>query len=548
MIIRSIILLFISLSQYILFSVTESFNNVQNSEKYYYRVYFADKGESTVLNFTPEDLLSPAAIARRERSGTDYLTMNDLPVNPEYINEISQLGLIFRYASKWMNTALFCSVGAFETDKIAMLPFVKKVVLVKSPFKSSSHSRDKFNIPGLSSAPGVFRPIQLVNGMPLYLSGYTGRGVTIAVLDAGFTDANIIESLSPLFSRGGVKKTFNYVDKNSNVFTGHWHGTAVLSILAGEVKDAITGPASGADFMLFRTEDAGSEYPVEEDYWVVAAEYADSAGADIITSSLGYYNFDDPAMNYSFSDADGNTAYITVAADIAASKGILVVNSAGNERDNEWQRIIFPSDGDSVLCIGAVNQDLTISDFSSAGFSADNRVKPDLVAPGVSLPLQYKPGVVYTGSGTSYSCPVISGMCAALMQALPQATAADIRKTLQENCDRYNNPDSLYGYGLPDFTETLKRLEDTYRRKPDLSVSAGPNPFFNEIDLLFRETPGSLLITIYDNAGRTVKKINYSTYVSRSYTISGIQDLGQGIYYIKIITSIDDLVIKMIKL
>ncbi len=168
--------------------------------------------------------------------------------------------------------------------------------------------------------------------------------------------------------------------------------------------------------MLLRTEDNRTEYPVEQDYWVAAAEYADSAGADIITSSLGYYTFDDPSMDYAFSDMDGNTTFVTMGADMAASKGILVVSSAGNERNKEWIRIISPSDGDSVLCIGAVKHDLTISDFSSAGYSADGRVKPDVVAPGVSIPIQSEPGVWYSGSGTSFSCPVVSGLCASLMQ------------------------------------------------------------------------------------------------------------------------------------
>ena len=522
--------------------------DTEGPDQYFYRVYFADKGDAAISEFNPQHMLSPAALERRAKCGAEMPAFTDLPVNPDYIEAVRQTGLKWRLSSKWMNTALFMSETPFDTDKITILPFVRRVALVKAPAGKRAKRGDKFGFENDFLPSSIFRPIEPVNGMPLLLSGYNGKGVTVAVFDAGFLYANIIESLEPLRNRGGIITTQDFVGNSSNVYAFHGHGTAVLSILAGSLGNIITGTAQGADYMLFRTEDDASEYPVEEDYWAAAAEYADSAGADIISSSLGYSWFDDPAMNYSFSNTDGNTAFITVAADIAASKGILVVSSAGNERNNEWQRILFPSDGDSVMSIGALNPNLTISTFSSAGFSADGRVKPDVVAPGVSIPLQYTYGQWQAGSGTSFSCPVISGMCASLMQASPGATAEDIRKAVRLSSNRINNPDSLYGYGLPNFVKSLKILEDIHAFKPKVTVTAGPNPFVDEIYLWFRDVPERLAVTVTDNSGKTVLKTEYRTFIGRSFTLTGMSSAARGVYLVKVETAAGEKVFKMIKL
>jgi len=298
--------------------------------------------------------------------------------------------------------------------------------------------------------------------------------------------------------------------------------------------------------MLLRTEDDFSEFPVEEDYWIAAAEYADSAGADIITSSLGYFEFDDPSMDYSFSDMDGDRPFITRGADMAFSKGILVVNSAGNERNNVWLRIIAPSDGDSVLCVGAVNYDLTISDFSSAGYSSDGQVKPDVVAPGVLIPIQFEPGEWHSGSGTSFSCPVISGLSASLMQAVPDASPLELINALHESSDRYTRPDSLYGYGLPDFLKTLRLLEEEHTFRPEVIMSAGPNPFTDEILFWFHEPPGSLTVTITGTNGTTMLEKHFPTFAARSFRLDGLRSLAEGIYLVRTVTDQGKKVFKMI--
>lgn len=515
---------------------------------WFYRVWFTDKGDVTTGSYSPSQLLSDASVARRIKNGITSLTYSDLPVNAEYIRSISERGLQFCCSSRWLNTALFTSDYPLDGTLLDGLNFIKSVQLVKSPASKRTAKESKFELATEDADAIPYDPNIPVRGTELHQTGYSGRNIRIAVLDAGFVNADRIESLESLMLREGVIITHDFINNSPLVYDYHPHGTEVLTILAGELPGVINGTATGADYMLFRTEDGNSEYPVEEDYWAAAAEFADSAGADIISGSLGYFTFDDPTMNYSFSDMDGNTTFSSRAADFAASKGILVVASAGNERDNEWQRIISPADGDSVMAVGALNQDLTIAAFSSAGYSSDGRVKPDVVAPGVELPVQYKPGSWSLGSGTSFSCPVISGLAASLMQAVPDATADRIRKAITSSADRYMNPDSLYGYGMPDFSKALENLEDIYLFKPDATIAAGPNPFTESIRLWFTDTPGSLRLTLTDASGRKVKELYYPVFIGRYLSLEGYERLAQGIYFLKVETARATKVFSMVKM
>jgi serine protease AprX len=332
------------------------------------------------------------------------------------------------------------------------------------------------------------------------------------------------------------------------VYSYHNHGTAVLSVLAGIIDGVIEGTAPGADFWLLRTEDVLTEFPVEEDFWAAGAEFADSIGADIISSSLGYYSFDDPSMDYKFSDMDGNTTFVTRAADIAASKGIVVVNSAGNERTKPWLRIIAPSDGDSVIAAGAVDGSNAIAIFSSAGPSADSRIKPDNTTQGVSVVVQTLETTVSRANGTSFSCPVLSGMCACVMQAVPKAINTDIIEALHKNGDRYNSPDSLYGYGIPDMAGVVTTLQELLITNPEDATILGPNPFTENIEITFKEPPGTLRIMIFTASGQIVVSRTYQEYVGRTLIISDLQDKQQGMYFITLFTSNRTFTHKVIKL
>ncbi len=514
---------------------------------YFYRIYFTDKNASP-SDFLPGQLLSPAAVARREAQGIPVPELSDLPVSMEYISAVTEQGLTYRCASRWMNTALFTSPEPLDVKELELIPSVERVKLVKRPADPTKGTYGKYGTVTLMNDTEEFDPGVPLNGTALHTSGFTGRGVTIAVLDAGFANADRIESLTPLMQRRGVRATRDFVAGSEYVYDYHNHGTSVLSILAGNLPGLISGTAPGADYILLRTEDGGSEYPVEEDYWAAGAEYADSAGADIITSSLGYFTFDDPSMDYSFSDMDGNSTFVTQAADMAASKGIVVIASAGNERNKEWLRILAPSDGDGVVSVGAVTQELTISDFSSAGYSSDGRVKPDMVAPGVNLNIQFEPDHLHRGSGTSFSCPVISGLTASLMQAVPKASPPEIITALHESSDRFHNPDSLYGYGLPDFLKALSLLEEIHSYMPEDGMTAGPNPFFDEINIWFPAPPGHLSVTVTTADGTLVTKRHYPVYAARSYRLDGFGKRGRGLYLVKVETEEESRVFKMIRL
>lgn len=514
---------------------------------YFYRVSFIDKGENTVSGFAPEDLLSPRAVSRRQKSGIEVPDFKDLPVSKTYTDKISATGLKLHVTSKWMNSALFKTNSPVDISIILKFPFVKDVKTVKSPGAKNSFSDKLLFKTEQSSLTPFDRPLSMLNGYIIHNSGYNGKGILIAVLDGGFTSADQIPSLNNMRKRNGIKATYDFVGKNKHVYAYSNHGTAVLSVLAGDISGSIIGTAPGADYLLLRTEDTGSEFPCEEDFWAAAAEFADSIGADIINSSLGYYEFDDFALNYKYSDLDGNTAFITKVADIAASKGILVVNSAGNERNKLWQRIIFPADGDSVLAAGAVDENKIISDFSSAGPSSDGRIKPDNTAMGVSVAVQTNLISVDKANGTSFSSPVISGMAACLQQAVPRASNIDILNALHSAGDRINSADSLYGYGIPDIMTALYLLQEKYIFVPENESVANPNPTTGALDITFDEPPLKLTLEILSVTGHTIFKRVYNEYAGRTIHITELENMEQGIYFIRLIKENGTDVHKIIK-
>jgi Subtilisin-like serine proteases len=521
--------------------------NGQDTYSYFCRVYFRDKGTNTPANYSSADLLSARSIDRRLKAGITAPDYRDIPVFKEYIDQIKELGFAFHCTSKWLNTALFKTKSFPDTSLLKSLPFVADAKIVKKP-AGKSHYSDKMDlVSDAEDLPPFNRPLTMMHGDVLHSSGYDGTGVLIAILDAGFPNADYIPSLSNLRNRKGIKYTWDFVNNQSFVYDYHYHGTAILSVLAGQSEGNIQGTASGADYILLRTEDASSEYSVEEDFWASAAEFADSAGADIISSSLGYYNFDEPSLNYKYSQLDGNTAFVTQAADIAASKGILVVCSAGNERNKAWKYIIAPSDGDSVISVGAVDGNGIISAFSSAGPSSDGRVKPDNTAMGVSVAAQIDFGSFVRLNGTSLSCPVLSGMAATLKQAVPDATNIEIINALHRAGDRFSVPDTLYGYGTPDMIKALDYLEEAHLKLPEKGTLTWPNPTTGEFEINFSNSPGSLFIEIYTSAGRLIYRKDFSEYAGRNIVINALSGKPQGIYLIRLRTGKDTFVNKIIK-
>lgn len=532
----------------ILLSAADSLFGQGSSYTYYYRVYFRDKGENTTGNYTPEELLSSRAIDRRQKAGIEIPDFRDIPVYTGYLNQISALGFKLHCTSKWINTALFRTQSPIDIKTLLDLPFVTDVKIVKTPGKKNNFNDKLDFLIEQAGFPSFDRPVSMVNGSSLHDSGYDGKGILIAVLDGGFLNVDQISSLNALRNRNGIKSTYNFIDKNEFVYSSGSHGTAVLSVLAGKIPGVIEGSAPGADYILLKTEDTASEFPCEEDFWAAGAEFADSAGADILSSSLGYYNFDDSTLNYKSSDLDGNTAFVTRVADVAASKGILVINSAGNERNKTWKHIIFPADGDSVVAVGAVDGNNSISNFSSAGPSADGRIKPDNAAMGVDVPVQTSPTTIGRSNGTSFSCPVLSGMAACLMQAVPLALNTDVIKALHSSADRYNTPDPLYGYGIPDMVNALTELQNKYIKVPDEEIVISPNPTSGNIEINFLHPPESFTVEIISITGKTVFRKDFPDFAGRTLSVTELQHREQGIYFIRLIKKTGVSVFKIIKL
>lgn len=508
----------------------------QDNTRIFYRIFFTDKGTYSAADFSLEELFTPRAVERRKKTGQTAPDFHDIPVYSEYIEKLSSTGLSLHCTSRWMNSALFGSSVPADTEELESMQFIKLIQeITVNDLKGPSSEKLEFSLTEDDTHEYTL-PLEMLNGLNLQNSGFTGKGILIAVLDAGFANAGRISSLENLMNRNGIKGTYDFIEKSDNVYAFHDHGTAVLSILAGNLPGELAGSAPDASYLLLRTEDHFAEYPAEEDFWTAGAEYADSLGADIISSSLGYCTFDNPSYDYKYSDLDGKTAFVTKAAGIAASKGIVVVNSAGNERDNDWKYIIAPSDAENVLSVGAVDINREISAFSSAGPSYDGRVKPDVTAMGVAVPLQVNEMYVEKSNGTSFSCPLISGMCACLMQAVPKATGAHIVTSVRISSDRYLFPDSLYGYGIPDFKTALQKLQDEFVFIPAWSPVVSPNPFTDRITVTFTEDPASLAIEIFSLNGKLMFTRNYNNFAGRSATLEVFSNFAEGMYLMRIKT------------
>lgn len=437
-------------------------------DKYWIR--FTDKNNSPYSINGPTQFLSQKAIDRRNTQGI-AITENDIPVNPSYIQAVSSLGATILNVSKWLNSVTVYTTNPAVVDAIEQLPFVLTVEksnlnnvppeISQKPFFEVETYGDFSNskpVESLSSGKSynygqAFNQISMLNGIALHDLGYNGTGMTIAVLDAGFLNTNTIPAFNYLWNNNRILGSKDFVDPlNPNIFGSHSHGTSVLSTMGANLTGQIIGTAPEASYWLLRSEDGGSEYLIEELNWVSAAEFADSVGADVINSSLGYTTFDDPAQNHTYLDMDGNSAIISRGADMAVSKGMIVVNSAGNEGSSSWYYIGAPADGDSVFSIGAVNASGNYVSFSSHGPTADGQMKPDVVAQGSgSTIINAYTGNVSTGSGTSFSSPITAGMVTSLWQAHPNRRNTEVLDAIRQSASLSGNPNYQLGYGIPNY-------------------------------------------------------------------------------------------------
>ena len=443
---------------------------------YIWRYTLADKQGSAYSLEHPGRWLSHKSIERRRRQNLP-LDSTDLPVSERYLREMERFVTHrakslthFVGTSRWQNTVLVRSNDTTLLHHLSTLDFVKtsrqvwqspdsiergqlkvKVHEKWNPWDSIRGDHEKWNpwdsIRGEHYGNGRDQ-IEMLNGQRLHHIGYKGKGMTIAVLDGGFQNCDQISAILRTNILGA--EDFVY-PRSQHFFRETDHGTKVLSVMAANEPQILVGTAPEARYWLLRCEDQQTEQPVEEDYWTMAAEFADSAGVDIISSSLGYNEYDNHLGDYCLRDLDGKTALISQTASMLASKGIILINSAGNLGMGPWKKITFPADANDILTVGAVNYDRKNAPFCGVGPTQDGRVKPDVMALGSPASLISGRGTIIRDMGTSFSTPIVAGLVACLWQALPDKTALEIINLVRQTSSQYQEPDNIYGYGIPNF-------------------------------------------------------------------------------------------------
>ena len=438
---------------------------------YIYRYYLTDKQASTLSIDKPQRFLSRKSLDRRQHQGLQ-LDSTDLPVPRQYVRQFAVKGTEVLGTSRWQNTVVVRSTDTLLLRRLAALPIVRDWRCVYVAPDSINRDEDiRWNVhetfnrwDSVKNDPyGMAREqIEMLGGIRMHEAGLTGQGITIAIIDGGFQNYDRIPALrqtriagvrdfvepantqpermaeSPYPTRG---TSFQLID----------HGTKVFSAIAAMAPEVTMGTAPDATFWLLRSEENATEQPVEEDYWVMAAEFADSVGVDIISSSLGYNEYDGGLGSYRLQDLNGQTALISRTASLLARKGIVLCNSAGNSGMQTWKKIGVPADANDILTVGAVAKNGKIATFSSVGPSQDGRVKPDVVALDSPTALINGKGMLSHNMGTSFSTPLISGLVACLWQGLRQKTALEIIELVRRSTLQYEEPDNIYGYGTPDF-------------------------------------------------------------------------------------------------
>ncbi|MCK9270418.1 MAG: S8 family serine peptidase [Bacteroidales bacterium] len=557
------------------FGMSALFASAQINQGDKYFVAFTNKANSPYSIENPQEFLSERAIERRERYNIP-VRINDLPVNPDYLQAVTDIGVAVIYPVKWLNGVVIQTNDPTKIIEIEALPFVKNTVknvcLKKDESKAEEADLFALNKPyemkeffteitaSLKSASAAtsfdygpsLNQIEMIGGVALHDDGYQGQGMVIAVLDGGFLYTDLMAAFDTLRLNGLILSTRDFTEPGNNVYQTSTHGTSVLSTMGAYLPGLIVGTAPKAAYHLIRTEYTPSEYLIEEYNWIAGAEYADSAGVDIINSSLSYKTFDDPTQNHVYSDMDGNTAPATIGADYAASVGMIVVNSAGNSAGTDWPWIGSPADGDSVFSIAAVNANGQYASFSSIGPTADGRQKPNVAAQGASTVIASTSGGISAASGTSFSSPIIAGMTACLWQMAPDLRNTDIMNAIQQSASQSASPDYLLGYGIPNYATAGTILSDfiANRVTRDNRIKIYPNPFTDQINIIYHSSDTqTVTIQIVDIAGRQLySKENVTGKPGLNYfEIPQLHSLRKGVYLVRISSEGEVLTRKILK-
>lgn len=492
-----------------------------------YRLHLTDKNQSPYSISRPEEFLSQRAIDHKNRYFIP-ITEEDLPINPQYKQQICAINSDIRILteSKWQNTVVIYCPDSLVLTTVKALPFVDTNVIAVANFTFQNEEPQKNESMNLNESilanhlsdssynyGPSFGQIALHNGHLMHQLGFKGDSMLVAVLDGGWEGFDTISYFRDLYNNGQIWGTMDLVPqgdsllpRNNNVYIGSGHGTGVVSTMASVINEQLIGTAPHANYFFIRTENPYSEELIEEDFWARGAEIADSLGADVLSSSLGYSLFPDfPEGDNTYTKCDGVTSIASRNATLACHKGAVVCVSAGNEGQKPWHYITAPADAFDIITVGAANADSVIAPFSSFGPTYDGRVKPDAVAVGWQSYVVGSNGTVRQGNGTSYACPILAGMVTCLRQSLPQMGALDIVRIVRQAGHQYNNPDTAMGYGIPDIYKAyLENREvvsvNDFCQEP---LSIYPNPCSN--NLLITNLDYSIEeIQVFDVSGKLV--------------------------------------------
>lgn len=428
-----------------------------------FRILLTDKAATTYSTERPEEFLSEKAINRRVRQNLP-VDSTDLPVCERYVNAIRDKGVRIVATGKWENFVTVSCNDSSLISEIAELPFVRCADRVWKAPRGGNTDKAAKRRPLVDTIPAkngnyygrAYGQISYNNGDKLHEAGFRGKGMTIAVIDAGYHNVDKM----PALNNARILGARDFVNPGSDVYAGGSHGLKVLSCMAANKPHILVGTAPEASYWLLCSEDEASEFPVEEDYAAAAIEYADSLGVDLINMSLGYYAFDDKTKNYRYRDLDGARSLLSRQASRIANKGMVLVCSAGNAGIGSWKKITPPGDARHVLTVGAITKDSLLAPFSSIGNTADGRIKPDAVAIGLQASVLGTSGQPDFANGTSFASPILCGMVACLWQACPELNATEIIEAVKQAGDRVDFPDNIYGYGIPDMWKAYQSVSN----------------------------------------------------------------------------------------
>ncbi len=507
-------------------------------------VYLTDKQNVASSIANPINILTQKAIDRKAKHSV-VIDSRDVPVNESYITLLkSATGITVMAKSKWFNAV---HVRGTETNINNLLTnpsitFIDHIDFADKSLNTTKTTKEKavFIIKDKFEVEKTFvdftygntqNQVDMINADDLHVADYTGDGVTIAVLDAGFINVNTMGAFQRIRDAGDLLGGYDFVNRNPNVYanTSSSHGTQVLSTMAGYVLNNYVGTAPDASYYLFITEDSNDENPIEESYWVEAVERADSLGVDLVNTSLGYkdYTPNYPSYSYASADMDGNTAFITKGANMAFEKGLLLVNSAGNEGNSG---VSAPADSQFVLSIGAVNSLGNYASFSSVGSAFQPSQKPDVVAQGQSASVIDPSNTIGSNNGTSFSSPILAGGIACLMQALPNKTNAEIMQLVRESGSQFSTPDYQLGYGIPNLMSALSTALSIDDFEKTNTISIYPNPAKAFVYVKVPLNKNKLTITFFNVLGKRVLQRS----ISATNNQIDVSSLSKGIYIINV--------------